>query len=243
MAAVGLDAKTTSNVSASPQKFTRDSLIQLSDNAMQLPCPLLDDWVPSNSDCPSVCKNCFVTPGRLPSPSCWRSRDVNKHFRKRGQRGGLKIRERKSRFPRLLPNDIQTDELRSIDTIISQHVTPERNHKPSIRSVNVSNLIKIQPEKNTICTAKTSDSLVIATFNAQSLGPSCQDKRLAIYDFILENEIDIFLIQESWFKSKGDEGKCAEMTPPGFMCKSYPRSNRGGGLAVIFFSGAHYRNI
>ena len=121
----------------------------------------------------------------------------------------------------------------SIDVITDNFVVSKQfsQRKPN-RSVNFKNLTSVHLIRNTV--SETSDNLLIATFNAQSLGPSCQEKRLAIYDFIIENKIDIFLIQETWFKSKGDEGKCSEMTPPGFSCRSYPRSNRGGGLAIIF---------
>ena len=150
----------------------------------------------------------------------------------------------------LFHNDNQTDEIRLIDSIPSQPLTPDSTQMPltespntsnltkipfkrsrtsSIRSVNPSNLIQIPLVKNV-----TSDSLLVATFNAQSLGPTCHEKRIAIYDFIIESKIDIFLIQESWLKAKGDDGKCKEMTPPGFTSKSYPRPNHGGGLAIIF---------
>ena len=142
----------------------------------------------------------------------------------------LRMRARKRCFHSSLPFHASIHEFKTIDTIASK---PPLLQNSFNRSVISSNLINIPLTKKALST-QTSDSLIVATFNAQSLGPTCQEKRIAIYDFIIEKSIDIFLIQESWFKVKGDEAKCKEMTPPGFTCKSYPRSNRGGGLAIIF---------
>ena len=69
-----------------------------------------------------------------------------------------------------------------------------------------------------------------AFFNAQSLGPNCQEKRIAVCEFISDNHIDIMFIQETWFKQKGDEGKISKLAPPGYYVKSFPRSHLGGGL-------------
>ena len=34
-------------------------------------------------------------------------------------------------------------------------------------------------------------------------------------------------------RSHGDEAKSADLTPPGYSLRSFPRATRGGGLAVI----------
>ena len=76
--------------------------------------------------------------------------------------------------------------------------------------------------------------LQVGTFNAQSLGPTCKQKRSAVYDFILEHELDVLLIQETWFREHGDEGKYKELAPAGYSAKSFPRRHHGGGLAVVY---------
>ena len=112
----------------------------------------------------------------------------------------------------------------------------ELRHPHSSRpvAVNHDNLIRIPLVKNTRADSFATKTLKIGTFNARSLGPTCQEKRISIYDFILDNGIDILLIQETWFREKGDAGKCAELSPPGYSAKSFPRSQHGGGLAIVF---------
>jgi len=106
---------------------------------------------------------------------------------------------------------------------------------PRPQGRNLSSLISIPLQDSAIPLSKSQplQKLKVASFNAQSLGPTCQEKRSLVYDFISENSIDILLIQETWFKEKGDEGKLAELAPPGYSAKSFPRSHHGGGLAVV----------
>ena len=79
-----------------------------------------------------------------------------------------------------------------------------------------------------------SKQLRIGTFNAQSLGPTVQHKRVAVAEFVKDNNVDILFIQETWFREKGSENLVNELAPSGYTAKSFPRSNFGGGLAVIF---------
>ena len=100
---------------------------------------------------------------------------------------------------------------------------------------NPTNLISIKPTKLTVTAnnIKSLSSLKICSFNAQSLGPCCQDKRILVTEFIKDNDIDIMFFQETWFKDTGDEAFCSDIAPPGYIAKSFPRSNHGGGLAVV----------
>ena len=95
---------------------------------------------------------------------------------------------------------------------------------------NHNNLISIK----TVNQHNYSSTLKICSFNAQSLGPCCQQKRILVNEFIKDNEIDIMFIQETWFRQSGDEGLCAELAPSNYTAKSFPRANFGGGLAVVF---------
>ena len=58
-------------------------------------------------------------------------------------------------------------------------------------------------------------------------------KRSEINNFILDHQIDVFFIVETWLKGDGDEAKIADLTPSGYATRSFPRANRGGGLAII----------
>jgi exonuclease III len=76
-------------------------------------------------------------------------------------------------------------------------------------------------------------------FNAQSVGPAI--KRTAINDFVLDNDIDMLLLTETWLRSSGDEAKCTDLTPTGYKLHSVPRPPRttgqfarGGGVAFLF---------
>ena len=76
----------------------------------------------------------------------------------------------------------------------------------------------------------SNNSIKISLFNARSIGISV--RRSEINNFILDHQIDVFFIVETWLKSVGDEAKMADLTP-GYATKSFPRANRGGGLAII----------
>ena len=57
---------------------------------------------------------------------------------------------------------------------------------------------------------------------------------VCVLPFISDRQIDIMFIQETWFRQTGDEGKFSDITPSGYSVCSLPRSNRGGGLAIIY---------
>ena len=50
---------------------------------------------------------------------------------------------------------------------------------------------------------------------------------------VLEHHVDIFYVTESWLESQGDEAKCNDLAPPGCSTLSFPRSPRGGGVAIV----------
>ena len=116
-----------------------------------------------------------------------------------------------------------------------QHTPANHAGTPPIidtcRGVNKRNLHRITLQK---VDSATAGNIKVASFNAQSLGPCCRDKRTAVNDFITEHDIDIFLIQETWFTDKGDKGKVKELAPVGYTAKSFPRENHGGGLAIVY---------
>ena len=73
-------------------------------------------------------------------------------------------------------------------------------------------------------------------FNARSVGTS--RRRSDISTFMLENNIDIMLLTETWLRPAGDEAKIADLAPPGYSVLSFPRSSggpsvKGGGIAFV----------
>ena len=92
--------------------YTRNSLIRLSRVSKTLPCPSLQDWVPQNTACPTQCHavDAVGEVTSLPSPSWSMSRDQNKQHRpkgrRRGRRGGVRIRARKTKNTLPLPSII-----------------------------------------------------------------------------------------------------------------------------------------
>ena len=46
--------------------------------------------------------------------------------------------------------------------------------------------------------------------------------------------MDILFITETWLKPHGDEGRLRDLTPAGYIVKSFPRESRGGGIAVVY---------
>ena len=83
-------------------KYTREVLLQLSSVAQRLPCPSLGEWVPQSGPCQIQCRECTASRCRPLRARCW-SRNVSKHQRKRGKRGGVRIRMRKTRNTVPLP--------------------------------------------------------------------------------------------------------------------------------------------
>ena len=52
-------------------------------------------------------------------------------------------------------------------------------------------------------------------------------------NFIFDNRMDVFFLVETWLKNSGDEPKIADVTAIGYAARSFPRLNKGGGLAII----------
>ena len=76
----------------------------------------------------------------------------------------------------------------------------------------------------------SNNSIRISLFNACSISTSV--KQSEINNFILDHQIDVFFIVETWLKGVGDEAKIADLTPSGYATRSFPQAHRGG-LAII----------
>jgi hypothetical protein len=73
--------------------------------------------------------------------------------------------------------------------------------------------------------------LRIACLNAQSI----RNKTTPLREYIIEKDLDIFFIVETWLSEAGDEVHIGDITPEGYRMISKPRKNRqGGGIMVIY---------
>ena len=89
---------------------------------------------------------------------------------------------------------------------------------------------------NNVITASSSqpdDMLRFAVINARSL----RNKTAVFVDHIIEQNIDVCAVTETWLKDK-DTASIADICQSGYSFKSFPRpSNRmGGGTGVMFNS-------
>ena len=69
---------------------------------------------------------------------------------------------------------------------------------------------------------------------ARSIGISV--KRSEINNFILDHQINVFFIVETWLKCVGDEAKIPNLTPSGYATRSFTWANSGGLAIIAMFS-------
>ena len=73
--------------------------------------------------------------------------------------------------------------------------------------------------------------VIVGVWNARS----AVNKALEVNDMIVERDLDVLCLTETWLREEGDDVSIGEMTPPGFSFLHRPRvSGRGGGVALIF---------
>ena len=92
------------------------------------------------------------------------------------------------------------------------------------------NLISI-PVRSSCSPSNISEPLLVACFNAHSVGAA--ERRTEIANFVVNRNVDILFITESWLRESGDEAKLCDLSPAGYSIRSFPRLSRGGGIAVL----------
>lgn len=112
----------------------------------------------------------------------------------------------------------------------SQQYTSASKH-PASKAINFDNLISVSLNCSSSSRYRKSASLTITAFSGQSVGK--KHKRSAINDFIVDQNVDLFCLTESWFRPTGDEPKCHDLSPPGYKTLSFPSPSRGGGIALV----------
>ena len=96
--------------------------------------------------------------------------------------------------------------------------------------INPNNLTQIKIDKRQDNCSKW---LEFAVINARSI----RNKAIVICDYVVENNIDILAITETWLRENDDLDSIGNITPDGYKFISCPRkSGIGGGVALLFKS-------
>ena len=156
------------------------------------------------------------------SPGGYRRR---RPARKRPYRGGRYKRGRT--IPVIVTDRSQPRTLHSLCTSTPDSVRPPTDKCSTAHGISYSNLTKI--DTGTFI-QEFSKRFKVMFLNAQSV----RNKALAICDYIMQANVNLVFLCETWLRPLGDEADCAALTPPGFCLKSHLRqSGTGGGLAVL----------
>ena len=67
-------------------------------------------------------------------------------------------------------------------------------------------------------TQELSRRFKVMLLNAQSV----RNKTIDICDHVIQANVDLVFLCETWLRPEGDESDCAALTPPGFCLKSLP---------------------
>ena len=51
--------------------------------------------------------------------------------------------------------------------------------------------------------------------------------------FIVDNDVDVLCLTETWLLPSGDEAKCSDLSSPGYRTLSFPCPSHGGGIAFV----------
>ena len=136
------------------------------------------------------------------------------------------------RRPVNAPSDHTTKQIRRHHIYTNTHMPTERGTRGERRTRSPK---EQHSTGNNLITIKRSTHQTkhfnIGYINAQS----SRNKVHELSDLIIDTNLDMLFITESWLSPNGDEAIIKSLTPPNYSCKSFPRETRqGGGIAVIF---------
>ena len=84
--------------------------------------------------------------------------------------------------------------------------------------------------------------LKLMSLNCQS----CREIANDLHDILIDEDIDVAFLTETWLRDEGDEAHIANLTQKNYSIASFPRldtKNRSGGSIAIVFKADLYRNI
>ena len=146
--------------------------------------------------------------------------------RKRPYRGGRRKQGRT--IPDIVTDRSGSRTLHPICTSTHDSVRPPTDKCSTAYGISYSNLITIDTGP---FIQEFSKHFKVMFLNAQSV----RNKALDICDYIMQANVNLVFLCETWLRPVGDEADCVALTPPGFCLKSLPRQScTGGGLAVLY---------
>ena len=115
-------------------------------------------------------------------------------------------------------------------------IRPRTDKCSTAYGISYSNLIKIDTGP---FTQEFSKHFKVMFLNAQSV----RNKALDICDYIMQANVDLVFLCETWLRSVGDEADCAALSPPGFCLKSLSRQCSTDGWLAVLHQTSLTRNI
>ena len=145
--------------------------------------------------------------------------------RKRPYRGGR--RQQGRTIPVIVTDRSRPRALHPLCILTLDSIRPPTDKCSTAYGISYSILIKIDTGP---IIQEFSKHFKVMFLNAQSV----RNKALDICDYIMQANVDLVFLCETWLRPVGDEADCVALTPPGICLKSLPRqSGTGGGLAVL----------
>ena len=153
---------------------------------------------------------------------------INKSSSRKNTRWDLSPKDK----ARIIANRLIAEHLTNINSNLSQMTNNSNSLSSATKKKPRPHRGRKHRPKDIIKKLNKKDQLKIGFINTQS----ALHKVLTIKDYILEHDLDILYIAESWFNEKGDEVNIGNMIPEGYSFKQTPRveTNRRGGIVVIY---------
>lgn len=131
-------------------------------------------------------------------------------------------------------------EIRHVKVIINNRLNYGKQplHGPKAKSICINNLQPVSIVKATPTTNQS--NLVLATQNTQSV----RNKTILMNDIVVEKNIDLIVITESWLK-ENEDNIINEIVPNGYSFVNQRRLNgqSGGGIIIIHKTGLKVKKI
>ena len=131
------------------------------------------------------------------------------------------------------PNDLHTENQDLLNIPVSISLSRETLNRNSLlpRS-NRNNLIHIKCQR--LVDKSVQHPIRFGVLNARSV----RNKALFVKDYLVDQQIDIMALTETWLSQNGDEHVIEELCPNGFVFKHVPRSewgeDTGGGVGLLY---------
>ena len=124
-----------------------------------------------------------------------------------------------------------------IPTILSHRSNIHCLARPTQGYANTANLIRITClPLDRVVTSKTVD---ICLLNARSIS----NKLFIIKDFVIDNNVDVLALTETWLCADiADQKIINDLCPAGYLFQHVPRGTRGGGVAVLYKQCLRFKN-